>query len=73
MEAKNAFAYNSATSLIISLSRSHKLGEDGKMHYFLGDTKSPVIKTDINRRIIELSDKVDEDVVEGIKHLLDER
>lgn len=72
LTARNSFAYNSATSLIIGASKSHE-SIDGKIYYYLDNNKSQVIRTDITKKTIELSDKVDEDITEGIKHILGER
>ena len=73
LEAKSAFAYNSATAIIIGLSNSRQLGEDGKMHYFLDAAKTQGVRTDISRRTIELSNRIDPETLDDIKHVLGER
>ena len=64
----NASEYNAAIATIFELAQSEE-SINGKVCYYLNDEKTEVARTDIIRRTIELSDKVDADLVDDIMQI----
>ena len=60
--------YNQTITTIMKLAKSQRLASNGlTIYYYLDDAKTQVIRTHIFNRKIELSDKVDEDIIKKIR------
>ncbi|MEK6830068.1 MAG: hypothetical protein AABY15_08180 [Nanoarchaeota archaeon] len=69
LEAGNEKSYEEVAVLLSDLTEKSEQ-KNGKRYYSLDGDKAPQIRTDAGKKTIELTDKVDSEIISLIKHAL---